>query len=119
MMQFQRLSSFRRLVTGDESWLHCYEPETKEQSKQWMDAGSAPPVKFLAAPSASKRMATVFWDIEGIILIDWLPSGATINGPRYVLTLRRLRRGIQQKRSGERASGGVLQHDNGRPPPSA
>src|SRR5258705_2519774 len=31
---------FRRLVTGDESWLHCYEPETKEQSKQWVDAST-------------------------------------------------------------------------------
>src|SRR5258705_3520459 len=110
---------FRRLVTGDESWQHCYESETKEQSKQWMDAGSAPPVKCLATPSASKRMATVFWDTEGIILIDWLPSGATINGPRHVLTLRRLRRAIQQKRPGKWTSGVLLQHDNARPHTSA
>ena len=24
-----------RIVTGDESWFHCYEPESKSQSKQW------------------------------------------------------------------------------------
>src|SRR5258705_10346004 len=46
-------------------------------------------------------------DTEGIILIDWLPSGATSNGPRYVLTLRRLRRAIQPKGPGERGSGGA------------
>src|SRR5258705_13985810 len=48
-----------------------------------------------------------------------LPSGATINGPRYVLTLRRLRRAIQQKRPGKWASGVLLQHDNARPHTSA
>src|SRR5258705_9102699 len=47
-------------------------------------------------------------------------SGATINGPRYVLTLRRLRRAIQQKRQkGKWASGVLLQHDNARPHTSA
>src|SRR5258705_3485814 len=44
-----------------------------------------------------------------------LPSGATINGPRYVLTLRRLRRAIQQKKAGEWGSGLLLEHDQGRP----
>src|SRR5258705_1202435 len=50
---------FHHLVTGNQSWLH--EPETKEQSKQWMDASSAPPVKFLTTLSTSKGMATVLW----------------------------------------------------------
>ena len=28
------------LVTCDESWIYCYEPETKRQSSQWKHAGS-------------------------------------------------------------------------------
>ena len=24
-----------KLVTGDETWIYCYDPETKEQSKEW------------------------------------------------------------------------------------
>ena len=28
------------LVTCDESWIYCYDPETKRQSSQWKHAGS-------------------------------------------------------------------------------
>ena len=28
------------LVTWDESWIYCYDPETKRQSSQWKHAGS-------------------------------------------------------------------------------
>jgi hypothetical protein len=35
--------------------------------------------KLKATPSASKIMATVFWDCEGVVLIDVLPRGQTIN----------------------------------------
>ena len=31
------------LVTCDESWIYCYEPETKRQSSQWKHAGSPRP----------------------------------------------------------------------------
>ena len=31
------------LVTCDESWIYCYDPETKRQSSQWKHAGSPRP----------------------------------------------------------------------------
>ena len=33
------------LVTYDESWIYCYDPETKRQSSQWKHAGSPRPKK--------------------------------------------------------------------------
>ena len=33
------------LATGDESWICCYDPETKRQSSQWKHAGSPRPKK--------------------------------------------------------------------------
>ena len=33
------------LVTCDESWIYCYDPETKRQSSQWKHAGSPRPKK--------------------------------------------------------------------------
>ena len=56
-----------RLVTGDETWLHHWDPDTKKESMQWKRPGSPPPKKFRTKPSASKVMATVFWDSKGII----------------------------------------------------
>jgi len=35
-----------RLVTMDETWLHHYDPETKQQSMKWRHSGSPRPKKF-------------------------------------------------------------------------
>ena len=69
-----------RLVTGDETWLHHWDPDTKKESMQWKHPGSPPPMKFRTQPSASKVMATVFWDSKEIIhvLIDYKPAGTSI-----------------------------------------
>ena len=70
--------------TGDESCFHYYEPETNSQSKQWKRRDEPAPIRVKAAPSAGKRMATVIWDREGILLLDWLPEKTTINSDYYL-----------------------------------
>ena len=55
-----------RIVTGDETWTHNYEPETKRQSMEWHHPQS-PRKKFKTTPSAGKLMITVFWDIDGVV----------------------------------------------------
>ena len=42
-----------RLVTGDDTWLHHWDPDTKKDSMQWKHPGSPPPKKFRIQPSAS------------------------------------------------------------------
>ena len=70
-----------RLVTVDETWLHHFDPENKAQSMAWKHVTSPPPRKFCVVVSARKViMATVFWDTEGIVLIDYLKHGSTITG---------------------------------------
>ena len=57
-----------RVVTGDETWIHFFEPESKQQSSVWKHPSSPPPTKALIAKSAGKVMAVIFCDIQGIIL---------------------------------------------------
>ena len=54
-------------------------------------------------------------DRKGILLIDFLERGLTINADAYCKTVRKLRRAIQNKRRGMLFSGIVLLHDNVRP----
>ena len=68
-----------RLVT----WVHYYEPENKAQSRQSVGPGSPRPKKFKMQPSAGKVMATVFWDAQGIIMLDFLAKKSTITGAYY------------------------------------
>jgi len=69
-------TDFMRLfITMDETWIHHYTPESKQQSKQWTEAGCSAPKKTRSVPSAGKVMASVFWDAEGIMFIDYLEKG--------------------------------------------
>jgi hypothetical protein len=75
----------------DETWIHHYTPETKEQSKQWVPNGESAPKKAKTVPSAGNVMETVFWDSQGIILINYLEKGRTITGASYSSLLDRLK----------------------------
>lgn len=102
----------RRLVTGDETWVHMYDPESKMESKEWRTSDEGAPKKFKVQPSAGKVMATIFWDCKGILLIDYLEKGNTITGEYYANVLKKLREAIKVKRRGKLASKVLLLHDN-------
>ena len=72
-----------RLVTVDETWVHYNEPENKAPSRQSIGPGSPRPKKFKIQPSAGKVIATVFWDAQGVIMLDFLAKKSTIAGAYY------------------------------------
>jgi histone-lysine N-methyltransferase SETMAR len=84
----------------DETWIHHYTPESKQQSKQWTEAGCSAPNKTRSVPSAGKVMAIVFWDAEGILFIDCLEKGKTITGEYYSNLLTKKKKKIHEKRLG-------------------
>jgi hypothetical protein len=42
-------------------------------------------------------MATVFWDVHGIFLVDFTPLGSTINAAAYQEILKRLKEAIRSR----------------------
>jgi len=74
-------------------------PESKQQSLQWHHTHSPRTQKFKTSISVKKIMVSVFWDRKGILLVDFMPPGATINADAYCDTLTRLR-AIQNKSRG-------------------
>ena len=103
---------FERIVTGDETWIHYYEPETKQQSMEWRHPSSPKPKKFRCERSANKLLAVVFWDIHGVILIVFLPRGETMNSDRYIETLKKLKKRISRKRPDLPIERVLFHHDN-------
>lgn len=101
-----------RIVTGDETWVHHFEPESKQESMQWHKKGTPPPKKFKVSESAGKLMATVFWDCEGILLIDYKEKGRSITGEYYAAILEKLKEAIKEKRRGKLTKGVLLLQDN-------
>jgi hypothetical protein len=80
----------RRFITTDETWIHHYTSESKQHSKQWIEAGCSGPKKERSVPSAGKVMASVFWNAEGILFIDCLETGKTITREYYSNLLTQL-----------------------------
>jgi hypothetical protein len=48
-----------RIVTGDETWVHYNQLETKKASKEWCNTSSPKPKIFRSQPSAGKVMLTL------------------------------------------------------------
>ncbi|GFS68706.1 histone-lysine N-methyltransferase SETMAR [Trichonephila clavipes] len=116
LLQYQEDPAFmKRIVTGDVTWCHRYEPETKRDSMQWKHASSLPPKKFRAMKSAGKVLLPIFFDVQCPLLVEFIEHRKGINSDVCCETLQRLRRSIKNKRPGLFTEGVVLLHDNARP----
>jgi hypothetical protein len=83
----------------------------------WKHPHSPVKKKFKAVQSPEKVMATVFWDVLGVLLVDLTPPSSTINSAAYQEALKRLKAAIRHKRPGllTKGLGVLLLHDNTRP----
>ena len=68
--------------------------------------------KFEVIASARKALSTIFWDMKGVVHMEFLKQGHTVNSEKYISTLRTLRARLRRVRSGRDS---ILQHDNARP----
>ncbi|KAJ4442700.1 hypothetical protein ANN_04289 [Periplaneta americana] len=76
----------KNIVTGDGNWVHHFNPENKRSSLQFHHKGSHAPKKFKAVPSAGKLMLTVFWNIQGVVHMEFMPESTTINSVSAMTT---------------------------------
>jgi len=101
-----------QLVTMDKTWLYHYDLETKQQSMEWWHSGSPHPKKFLVQKSAGKVLTSIFWDQDGILLIDYLPKGQTINAEYYLSLLVQLKIILKENRHRKVTKGVLFLHNN-------
>ena len=57
-------------------------------------------------------MATVFWDSERVVLVDFLEGKKTVTGAYYVEVLRKLKAKLAEKGPGKLHRGILFHHDN-------
>ena len=85
------------LVTCNESWIYCYDPETKKHSSQWKHAGS-PRLKKARQSKYTRTLLITFFDSAGMIDMHWVPTGQTVNKEYCVEVLREFRKRFRRKR---------------------
>lgn len=104
----------RRFITMDETWIYHHDPKLKQERLQWTEAGCSAPKQTKHERSAKKVMASVFWDAKGILLIDYLEKGKTINSEYYCNLLDQLDLKIREKRPGLQHKKIIFHQDNAR-----
>jgi histone-lysine N-methyltransferase SETMAR len=71
------------IITGDETRVYGYDPETKQQLSQWKLPNSPRPKKACQVHSNVKSMLITFFDNQGIVHKEIVPPGQTVNGKFY------------------------------------
>jgi len=87
---------------------------TRRQSNNQCSGGIAahPAPKIPSTKTAGKVLASIFWDQDGILLIDYLPKGPTFNAEYYSSLLVQLKDTMKEKRRGNFTKGALFLHDN-------
>ena len=92
------LDDDQRVITGNESWIFEYDWATKHQSLQWKCPSSPKPKKACQSRFKIKLTLIAFFDARGIIHMEFLPQGQTVNQHVYKKILWRLLRSVREKR---------------------
>lgn len=103
-----------RIVTGDETWVYCYEPLKKQQDMQWVAKGSPRPTKIQKQRSVGKVMAAAFFSQEGLKDLVRLEKGKTVTADWYSnVCLESVFEKIRNNHHNRlRVSNLILHHDN-------
>ncbi|UYV84059.1 hypothetical protein LAZ67_X001016 [Cordylochernes scorpioides] len=88
-----------KIITGDETWVYGYDPETKRQSAEWRGQGEPRLKKSRILKSRNKVLLVAFLDNKGIVHHEYLPAGQTVIKEMYLSILRRLREAIRKKKA--------------------
>ena len=102
-------------MPSNESWIYCYDPETKRQNSQCKHAGSPRPKKARQSKSTHKLLMIPSFDSTGMIYMHWFPTGQTVNKEYYVKVLREFRKRFCRKRPALFKSGQWYFHQDNAP----
>jgi len=87
----------------------------RQSNNQWsggIAAHPARPKKFRVQKSAGKVLASIFCDQDGILLVDYLTKGQTINAEYYSSLLVQLKDILKEKRRWKVTKRVLFLHDN-------
>jgi hypothetical protein len=91
----EREDTLNRIVTGDESWVHYFQPKSKHASIQWKHP-SSPVTKKFSCP-INRQDYDALWYSQGVPLVHFQQPGETIDATLYCLVLQTLRDSICRK----------------------
>ena len=99
-------------MTMDETWMHHFTLESNQQSAEGTAAGESRPKQPKIQTSAGKVLGPVFWNVQGILFINYLEKGRTINRKYYRALLVHLKEEIAKKQPQMKKKKVLFHQDN-------
>ena len=104
---------FANVVTGDETWIHYFEPVRKVSNKIWATQNCKRPIIAKRTISAKKVLYAIFFSVEGIAIQVPVKRGKSITGKYYKdVVLAKLKKYYQKRRPATGFKHVRLLHDN-------
>ncbi|KAJ4449547.1 hypothetical protein ANN_00948 [Periplaneta americana] len=103
-----------RIVIEDGTWLHHFGPET-EADNGVASCKFTKEIEIQKYTFGRKRYGYCVFDSEGLLLVDIMPHGTTINSDGYVATLKKLQVRLSRVRRHREKQDVMLLHDNTQP----
>ena len=104
---------FANVVTGDETWVHYFEPVRKVSSKIWATKHSKRPIIAKRSLSTKKVLYAIFFSDEGVAIKVPVKKGKSITGKYYKdVVLKKLKKYYQKRRPATGFKHVRFLHDN-------
>ena len=101
------------LLTGDETWVHMFEPQRRADNKQWKRKDKKRPCIAKRTISSKKMLYAIFLNSSGPVVQVPFPSGHTVTGRFYKnFVLKKVKEFYKKRRPSKERSGVHLLHDN-------
>lgn len=105
--------TFADIVTGDETWVHFFEPHRKISNKIWATKHARRPSIAKRTMSAKKIMYAIFFNNQGPVVQIPVPRGRTVTGAFYKQKiLKSVKKHYSKRRPATGMKGLRLIHDN-------
>ena len=104
---------FANVVTGDETWVHYFEPVRKVSNKIWATKYSKRPIISERSLSTKKVLYAIFFSGEGVAIKVPMKKGKSFTGKYYKdVVLKKLKKYYQKRRPATGFKHVRLLHDN-------
>ena len=71
------------IVTGDETWIYHFQPDSKAKNKVWVSSEGDRPVMARRCKTSNRMLFVIFFDWKGPVLQIPVPKGSSVTGKFY------------------------------------
>ena len=102
-----------KIVTGDETWIYHFQPDSKAKNKVWVSFEANRPVIACRCKTSNRMLYAIFFDSKGPVPQIPVPKGSSVTGKFYrESVLTQLVDFYQKRRPRTGVRGIKLLHDN-------